>query len=73
MFMNLFMEIYDQHFPHKLKQNETKINKTESPCILGILKSLRNKNKLYSTKLFLRIQTIKKDKNIQNIRIDLTT
>ena len=71
-FMKLLMEIYNKHFPHKLKQNKTKINKTKSPWMTRcILKSVRNKNKL--NKAFLKNPDNKKDKNIQNIRIDSTT
>ena len=47
-FMTLFMEMYNKHFPLELKQNKSKINKTKSPWMTKcILKSVRNKNKLY--------------------------
>jgi hypothetical protein len=64
-FMTLFMETYNKHFPLELKQNKSKINKTESPCTTKcILRSVKNKNKLYRS--FLRNPT---DKN----STDLTT
>ena len=43
--MKLFM---NKHFPHKIVQNKTKINKTKSPWMTRcILKSVRSKNILY--------------------------
>jgi hypothetical protein len=49
-FMKLFMDIYDAKFPIKRKQNKTRIDKNKSPWMTRcILKSVRNKNKLYKS------------------------
>ena len=49
-FLKLFMDAYDAQFPLKRKQNKSKINKNKSPWMSRcILKSVRNKNKLYKT------------------------
>jgi hypothetical protein len=46
------MSVYEANFPLKRKQNKTKINKTKSPWMTRcILKSVKNKNKLYKTLL----------------------
>ena len=48
--MKLFMDIYDAKFPIKIKQNKTRIDKNKSPWMTRcILKSVRNKNKLYKS------------------------
>jgi hypothetical protein len=51
-FLKLFMGVYEANFPFKRKQNKTKINKIKSPWMTRcILKSVKNKNKLYKTLL----------------------
>ena len=57
--MKLFMDTYKKHFPHKIEQNQTKINKTKSPWKTScVLKSVRNKNRL--CKAFLNSQDDRK-------------
>ena len=49
-FLRLFMDEYEIHFPLTRKQNKPKINKNTSPWMTGcILKSVKNKNKLYKS------------------------
>ena len=49
-FLKLFMKIYDAQFPLKKKQSKLKIDKNKSPWMTKcILKSVRNKNKLYKS------------------------
>ncbi len=49
-FLRLFMDEYEIHFPLTRKQNKPKINKNISPWMTGcILKSVKNKNKLYKS------------------------
>ena len=49
------MHVYQANFPLKKKQNTKKVNKTKSPWMTNsILKSVRNKNKLYKAFLMNR-------------------
>ena len=70
-FLEMFTDAYEANFPLKRKKNKTKINKTKSPWMTNcILKSVRNKNKLYKTFLMNRNskneQLYKKYKNKLN-------
>ena len=54
-FLKILADVYEANFPLKRKQNNRKINKTKSPWRTKcILKSVRNKNKLYKTFLMNR-------------------
>ena len=49
-FLKIFTGVYEANFPLKRKQNTKKVNKTKSPWMTNcILKSVRNKNKLYKS------------------------
>ena len=51
-FLKLFMGVYEANFPLKRKEKKRKINKIKSPWMTRcILKSVKNKNKLYKTLL----------------------
>jgi hypothetical protein len=51
----MFTQVYEANFPLKRKQYSKKINKTKIPGMTNcILKSVRNKNKLYKTFLMNR-------------------
>ena len=70
-FLEIFTDPYEANFPLKRKKNKTKINKTKSPWMTNcILKSVRNKNKLYKSFLMNRNskneQLYKKYKNKLN-------
>ena len=50
VFMEMLVDVYEANFPLKQKQNNRKIKKTKSPWMTNcILKSVRNKEKLYKT------------------------
>jgi hypothetical protein len=59
-FLKIFMDVYEVNFPLKRKQN-----KTRSPWMTNcILKSVRNRNKLY--KIFLMNHSTKNEQLYKN-------
>ena len=67
-FLKMFTYVYEYvYFPPKSEQNTKKVNKTKRPWMTNcILKSVRNKNKLY--KAFLRISTGKNENLYKNYK-----
>ena len=65
-FLKLFSNVFEANFPFK-KKNSVKIDKEKSPWMTNcILKSVRNKNKLY--KRFLTKPSITNEKNYKNYK-----
>ena len=59
-FLKMFTDAYKESFPLKKKQNNKKVNKTKSPWMTDcILKSVKNRNKLYKAFLLNRNSKIK--------------
>ena len=66
-FLKMFTDAYQENFPLKKKQNNKKVNKTKSPWMTNcILRSVRNKNKLY--KAFLMNRNSKNEQLYKNYK-----